>query len=67
MNAALIALLLPIIAQFTPELVADISSLIKGNPQAQGETDADYITRIGASIDANAAKVASEDAAIQAE
>lgn len=66
-TAALIAALLPIIAEYTPQLIADIANLIKGNPQGQAETDAAYITRIGGIIDANATKVATEDAAIQAD
>lgn len=67
MTSTLIALLLPIIAEYTPQLIADIANLIKGNPQAQGEADADYIARIGAQIDINTATVQAEDAAIQSD
>lgn len=64
-TAAIIAALLPIFAQAAPQLIADIANLIKGNPQAQGETDAAYIARIDAQIATTAGQVAAEDAAIQ--
>lgn len=66
-TAAIIAALLPIIAQYTPQLIADVANLIKGNPQGQAETDDAYIARIGALIDANTTQVKAEDAAIQAD
>lgn len=62
---ALIAILLPIIAQATPQLVKDVVDLIHGNPQQQGETDAAYIDRIGGMIDTNTAKVIAGDQQVQ--
>ena len=66
-TAQLIALLLPIVLQVTPGLIADVENLIRGNPQMPGETDDAYVARLNAQIDANAAKVAQEDAAVEAE
>lgn len=63
----IIAALLPVFAQFAPSLISDAVALIKGNPQAQGEADDAYITRLSGMIDANAAKVIAEDAVIQAD
>lgn len=64
-TSQLIALLLPVLVQVTPQLVTDVANLIHGNPQSQGETDAAYIARIDAMIDANLAKASAEDKAIE--
>jgi hypothetical protein len=64
-TAAIIAALLPIFAQAAPQLIADIVALIKGNPQAQGETDAAYIARIDAEIAATTQHVVDEDKQVQ--
>jgi hypothetical protein len=65
MSKELIAILLPLILQYTPTAIKDITQLIEGNPQKAGEADADYITRLGAQIDANDASIAAQDAEIQ--
>jgi hypothetical protein len=61
----IIVALLPIFAQAAPQLVADIAKLIHGNPQAQDESDAAYIARIGAMVDQNVTDVKAADAEIQ--
>jgi len=61
----LIAFLIGLSAQYGPGLVKDIANLIHGNPMQPGETEADYIARIGAQIDADAANIAAQDKAIQ--
>ena len=63
--AQLIALLLPIFAQAAPQLIKDVVDLIHGNPQQTGETDDQYIARLGQMIDANTQKVVDQDAEIQ--
>lgn len=63
--AQLIATLIPVLLQVTPQLVKDVADLIHGNPQQQGEADDAYIARLNAQIDANAKVVAAEDAAIE--
>lgn len=65
MNKELLAILLPIIMQYTPTAIRDILALIEGNPQKQGEADADYIARMGKMIDAGVAKIDAQDAEIQ--
>ena len=65
MNKELLAILLPIILQYTPTAIRDVMALIEGNPQASGESDADYIARMGALIDAGVAKIDQQDADIQ--
>jgi hypothetical protein len=64
-TAQLIAFLIGLGAQYGPGLVKDIATLIHGNPPAAGESDADYIARIGAQIDQNTQKVIDQDAGIQ--
>lgn len=64
-NAQIIALILQVLAGATPQLIIDIVNLIHGNPQQQGEADDAYIARLSTQIDANAAKVAQQDADIQ--
>jgi hypothetical protein len=64
-TAQLIAILLPVLTQVTPQLVKDVVDLIHGNPQQQGETDDLYVSRIGGLIDQNTAKVVAEDQEIQ--
>lgn len=61
----IIAALLPIFAQAAPKLIGDIVELIKGNPQAQGETDDAYIARINAQIANNTSIIEQEDKQIQ--
>lgn len=63
--AQLIATLIPVLLQVTPQLVSDVANLIHGNPQQQGETDDAYIARISTLIDQNAAAVQAGDAAIE--
>jgi len=65
MSKELLAILLPIIIQYTPTAIKDILALIKGNPQKQGETDDEYIARVGAMIDAGVQKIDEQDAEIQ--
>lgn len=65
MTKELLAILLPLLVQYTPTAIKDIIALIEGNPQAQGEADADYIARMGSLIDANDASIAAQDAEIQ--
>jgi hypothetical protein len=63
----LIAFLIGLSAQYGPGLVKDIAGLIHGNPAQPGESDADYIKRIGAQIDADAANISAQNNAIQGE
>lgn len=65
MNEQLLAALLPLLVQYSIKGVEDVLALIKGNPQQQGEADADYIARMGAVIDANTASIDAQDAEIQ--
>jgi hypothetical protein len=65
MNENLILALLQLGATFTPVLVKDIANLIHGNPKAAGETDEEYVARIGQQIDKNTQSVIDQDAAIQ--
>jgi hypothetical protein len=64
--ASLIALILGAIAQYGPTIVKDVSDLIHGNPQTQGETDAAYITRINALVDTKLSDALAKDAAVEA-
>lgn len=64
-TAQLIAFLIGLSAQYGPVLVKDIANLIHGNPPAPGESDADYISRIGRQIDTNTQNVVDQDAQIQ--
>jgi hypothetical protein len=64
-NSALLAALLPIIMQYSITGVKDVIALIEGNPQQQGEADADYVARMGALIDANTQAIQDEDTDIQ--
>jgi hypothetical protein len=61
---ALITLLIQAGAQYGPALVKSIADLIHGNPQQQGETDAAYIARISAQIDAKAADTTAQDESV---
>ena len=61
----LVTILIGLTAQFGPTLVRDIANLIHGNPPTPGESDADYIARIGRQIDTNTANVIAQDAEIQ--
>jgi hypothetical protein len=65
MTQELLAILLPLLVQYTPTAIKDGLALIEGNPQAVGELDADYIARVGAKIDANDAAIQAQDAEIQ--
>jgi hypothetical protein len=65
MTQELLAILLPLLVQYTPTAIKDIIALIEGNPQNAGESDADYISRLGAQIDANDASIQAQDAEIQ--
>lgn len=65
MSKELLAILLPLLVQYTPTAIKDIIGLIEGNPQAAGESDADYIARLGKQIDANDASIQAQDAEIQ--
>lgn len=65
MTQELLAILLPLLVQYTPTAIRDIIALIEGNPQAQGETDAAYLTRVGALIDQNDASIQKQDDEIQ--
>lgn len=64
-TAQLIAFLIGLGAQYGPGLVKDIATLLHGNPPQPGETDAAYVARIGAQIDANTQQVIDQDAEIQ--
>lgn len=66
-GSQILAALLPIFAQYGATGIRDIISLIEGNPQQQGETDAAYIERTGGLIDANVQKVVAGDAVVQGE
>lgn len=63
--AQLIAILLPLLAQVTPQLIKDVIDTIRGNPQNNGETDDEYIARINGIIDDNTARVIQQDEEIQ--
>jgi hypothetical protein len=65
MTQELLAILLPLLVQYTPTAIKDIIALVEGNPQAAGEADADYIARLGKQIDANDAAIQAQDAEIQ--
>ena len=61
----LVTILLGLGAQFGPQLVKDIANLIHGNPKTATESDAEYVARIGAQIDADAANISAQNDAIQ--
>jgi hypothetical protein len=65
MTQELLAILLPLLVQYTPTAIKDIIALVEGNPQAAGEADADYIARLGAQIEANDVSIQAQDAEIQ--
>lgn len=65
MNEALVIALIQLGAQFTPVVVKDVAALIHGNPKTVGESDADYVARLGQQIDQNTANVEAQDAEIQ--
>lgn len=65
MTATLLAQLLPLLLEYTPQLIHDGVDLIHGNPQQPGETDEAYIQRVYASIDADVAQIEQQDADIQ--
>jgi hypothetical protein len=65
MTQELLAILLPLLVQYTPTAIKDIIALVEGNPQNAGESDADYISRLGAQIDANDASIQAQDDQIQ--
>lgn len=61
----LIAGLIPLIAQFGPKLVHDITDLIHGTPQQSGDTEDAYIARINAMISAKLDEAAKLDAEVE--
>jgi hypothetical protein len=65
MNEGLIAALIGLGIQFGPELVADVASVIKGNPKNQDETDPAYIARLTAQVEANTVAIDKQDDEIQ--
>lgn len=65
--ASLIALILGAIAQYGPTIVKDVTDLIHGNPQAQGEADDAYIVRINGLIDQKLTDALAKDAAVEAD
>ncbi len=65
MSKELLAILLPLIIQYTPTAIRDVLALIEGNPQSQNETDDVYIARLGKMIDDGVAKIDAQDAEIQ--
>jgi hypothetical protein len=65
MTQELLAILLPLLVQYTPTAIKDIIALYEGNPQKAGESDADYVARLGAQIEANDAAIQAQDAEIQ--
>jgi hypothetical protein len=60
----LIAILLPLFAQYGPQVVKSVADLIHGNPRQTGETDAAYVARINTSIDAKLAEASANDAKV---
>lgn len=64
-TAQLIATLIPLLVQYSPQLIADVATLIHGNPQQQGETDQQYIARMQVQADQIVAVIDSQDADIQ--
>jgi hypothetical protein len=61
----LITLLLGAAAKYGPGLVKNVSDLIHGNPQQQGETDDDYIARINGLIDTKLADAEAKDKEVE--
>jgi hypothetical protein len=64
-TASLIALLLQLFAQYGPDLVKQVTDLIRGNPQNAGETDDQYIARINTQITATLDDAAGKDADVE--
>ena len=62
----LLIVLIPLLAQYGPELVKQVVDLIHGTPQQQGETDDAYVERLKQDSLARLADAKAKDAAVEA-